>query len=195
MPKIAPIAWEDLTEEARSRMEAGTATGMYTMTLPLQIIAHSANALQGMDESYKAVFDRAAVGSRILELMRLRSAQLGSCEPCSLSRKDDSITDDDVACLVDAGQAGSNRRERLAVRFLDLLSEDHHAIDDDFFRELAEVFTTEEIVEIGWYASTLVGGHRFLHVLDVKMSRKTKYKERRDFVEVDGGEICRGLSN
>jgi hypothetical protein len=167
VPRIAPIAWEDLDQEARERIETGMATGMYSMTLPLQIVAHSPNALRGMDESYKAIFGRAAVGNRILELMRLRSAQLGSCAPCSLSRKDDSITEDDVACLVDAERAGSNARERLAIRFVDLLSEDHHAIDADFFRELATVFTVEEIVEVGWYASTLVGGHRFMHVLDV----------------------------
>jgi alkylhydroperoxidase family enzyme len=167
MPRIAPIAWEDLDDEARERIEAGTATGMYTMTLPLQIVAHSANALRGMDEGYKAVFGRAVVGQRIMELMRLRSAQLGSCAPCSLSRKDESITEEDVACLMDPEKAGSNPRERLAIRFVDLLAEDHHAIDDDFFRELATVFTTEEIVEVGWYASTLVGGHRFMHVLDV----------------------------
>jgi alkylhydroperoxidase family enzyme len=72
-----------------------------------------------------------------------------------------------VACLVDPDRAGSDPRERLAIRFVDLLANDHHAIDADFFREMAEHFSTEEIVEVGWYASTLVGGHRFLHVLDV----------------------------
>jgi alkylhydroperoxidase family enzyme len=167
MPKIAPIDREDLDAEARRRIDEGMATGMYTTPLPLQIMAHSPNALRGMDESYKAIFGRAAVGSRIIELMRLRSAQLGSCEPCSASRKDDSVTDDDVACMIDPDMAGSTPRERLAIRFVDLLSGDHHAVDTDFLRGLAEVFSTEEIVEIGWYASSLVGTHRFLHALDV----------------------------
>ena len=62
MPKIAPIAWEDLDPEARERMEAGLATGMYTMTLPMQIVAHSPVAPRGMDDAYRAVFGRAAVG-------------------------------------------------------------------------------------------------------------------------------------
>ena len=39
-------------------------------------------------------------GGRILELIRIRSAQLGECQPCMQSRKHDSITDEDVACLV-----------------------------------------------------------------------------------------------
>jgi hypothetical protein len=166
VPRIAPIAWEDLDEAARRRIEEGMATGMYTMTLPLQIVAHSPVALQGMDDGYRAVFGRAAVGPRIIELMRLRSAQLGGCAPCSASRKDESITEDDVACLVDPERAGSDRRERLAIRLVDLMATDHHAIDAEFFRSMAEVFTIEEIVEIGWYAGHVVGGHRFLHVLD-----------------------------
>ena len=85
MPRIAPIAWEDLTDEARTRIEAGVATGMYRMTLPLQIVAHSPNALRGMDEGYKAVFGCSSVGSRTQELMRLRSAQVGACGPCSVT--------------------------------------------------------------------------------------------------------------
>jgi alkylhydroperoxidase family enzyme len=167
MPKIAPIDREDLDVEARRRIDEGMASGMYTTPVPLQIVAHSPNALRGMDESYKAIFGRAAVGPRLIELMRLRSAQLGSCEPCSASRKDDSVTDDDVACLVDPDTAGDTERERLAIRFVDLLAGNHHAIDTHFLRALAQVFSTEEIVEIGWYASTLVGTHRFMHALDV----------------------------
>jgi alkylhydroperoxidase family enzyme len=167
MPRIAPIPWDELGDEARERIEAGMATGMYSMALPLQIVAHSPNALRGMDESYKAVYGRAAVGPRILELMRLRSAQLGSCAPCSLSRKDESITEDEVACLVDPAKAGSNQRERLAIQLVDLMATDHHAIDGEVFRRLAEEFTREEIVELAWYAGQAVGGHRFMHALDV----------------------------
>lgn len=166
MPRIAPIAWEDLTEDARRRIEAGTASGMYRMTLPLQIVAHSPNALRGMDEGYKAVYGCSAVGSRIQELMRLRSAQLGACEPCSLSRKDDTLTEDDVACLGETGAGTFTERERLAIRMVDLMASDPHAIDDNFILELAKVFSVEEIVEVGWYASQVVGGHRFLHMLD-----------------------------
>lgn len=166
MPRIAPIAWKDLDEEARRRIEEGTASGMYRMTLPLQIVAHSPNALRGMDEGYKAVFGCSAIGSRLQELMRLRSAQLGSCAPCSISRKDDSLTEADVACLSDPSSGSYTERERLAIWAVDLMANDHHAMDDDFIREMAKVFTVEEIVEIGWYAGQVVGGHRFMHMLD-----------------------------
>lgn len=166
MPRIAPIDWGQLSPQARQMIEEGLATGMYTMSLPLQIVAHSPTALAGMHASYKAIFGRSAVGSRLLELMRLRSAQLAACEPCSLSRKDPTVTDDDVACLADPEHFSDDRRELLALRLVDLMATDHHAIDDDFLQELATAFSVEEIVEMAWYAGTLIGGHRFMHVLD-----------------------------
>lgn len=166
MPRIAPVPWDQLQPEARRLIEEGLASGMYTMALPLQIVAHSPNALEGMHGSYKAVFGRSAVGPRIIELMRLRSAQLAACEPCSLSRKDPTVTEADVACLAEPERLSGDRREILALRLVDLMATDHHAIDDDFLRELASAFSVEEIVEMGWYAGTLVGGHRFMHMLD-----------------------------
>jgi alkylhydroperoxidase family enzyme len=107
------------------------------------------------------------LGGRILELIRIRSAQLGECQPCMQSRKHDSITDEDVACLVAPGHTALTEQERLAVEFLDLLSADHHAIDDEVYRELGEVFTAAQIIELGFTCANAMGLHRFIHTLDV----------------------------
>jgi hypothetical protein len=55
----------------------------------------------------------------------------------------------------------------MAVRFLDLLSADHHAMDDDFYRELGQVFTAAQIIELGFACANSMGLHRFIHTLDV----------------------------
>ena len=83
------------------------------------------------------------------------------------SRKHDSITDEDVACLVAPGGSDLTEQERLAVQFLDLLSADHHAIDDEFYRELGRVFTAAQIIELGFTCANSMGLHRFIHTLDV----------------------------
>jgi len=83
------------------------------------------------------------------------------------SRKHDSITDEDVACLIAPGQGRLTEQERLAVEFLDLLSADHHAIDDDVYRELGKVFTAAQIIELGFTCANAMGLHRFIHTLDV----------------------------
>jgi alkylhydroperoxidase family enzyme len=83
------------------------------------------------------------------------------------SRKHDSITDEDVACLLDVSAGNLTDQERLAVEFIDLLSADHHAIDADFYRELAQVFTAAQIVELGFTCAGSMGIHRFLHTLEI----------------------------
>ena len=104
MPRIEPIPFEDLSEDTRCRIEAGTATGMYTTPVPLQIMAHSPLAVRALDDGYKAHFRAGSLGPRLQELLRLRSAQLSACQPCSVSRKDDTVSEQDVAFLADPDQ-------------------------------------------------------------------------------------------
>ncbi len=65
------------------------------------------------------------------------------------------------------GGSDLNEQERLAIQFLDLLSSDHHAIDDEFYRELGRVFTAAQIIELGFSCANSMGLHRFIHTLDV----------------------------
>ena len=141
MARIEPIPWNDLPDETRAMMEAGTASGMYTTTVPMQMIAYSTAAMTAMHRSYEATFRKGVLEPRLVELLRLHSAQTAMCAPCSTSRKDDSISDDDVACLVSPDASRFAPREWAALQFFDQLAGDHHAIDDDTFRSLAEVFT------------------------------------------------------
>ena len=55
----------------------------------------------------------------------------------------------------------------MAVEFLDLLSADHHAMDDEFYKRLGEHFTAAQIIELGFTCAGVMGVHRFIHTLDV----------------------------
>lgn len=165
MARIEPVPWDELPAESRAMMESGSATGMYTTVVPMQIIAYSTAALTAMHRGYEATFRKGVLEPRLVELLRLHSAQTAMCAPCSTSRKDDSISEDDVACLIEPDPARFTARELAALRFFDQLAGDHHAIDDDTFRALAEVFTTAEIVEMAYLCSTFLGGHRLMHAI------------------------------
>jgi alkylhydroperoxidase family enzyme len=163
--RIEPIPYDELPEDTRAMMEAGTATGMYTTTVPLQIVAYSTAAMTAMHRNYESTFRRGVLEPRLVELLRLHSAQTAMCAPCSTSRKDESISEDDVACLLEPNAANFAPRELAALRFFDLLADDHHSIDDDTFRSLAEVFTTAEIIEMAYLCSSFLGGHRLMHAI------------------------------
>ena len=167
MPVIRPLPLEELGAEATARIDAGLASGMYTQTLPLQVMARAPAALRAMDEGYKAMFRCSLLDDRLRELLRLRSALINGCGPCSQSRKEESVSATDVQCLVDFDVSGYSRRERLALSFLTLMCSDHHAIVPETYLELAEEFSPAEIVELGWTCSQTIAGHRFMHTLDL----------------------------
>jgi hypothetical protein len=165
--RIEPIPLEELAPEPRRIIEDGVADGTYATPIPLQIFAYKTSQILMTHAARSAWGQQSLLGGRILELLRIRSAQLGECQPCMQSRKHDSITDEDVACLIAPGGSELTEQERLAVEFLDLLSADHHAIDDDFYRRLGKVFTAAQIVELGFACANSMGLHRFIHTLDV----------------------------
>ncbi len=167
MPRIEPIPLDQLGDEPRRIIEEGVADGTYATPIPLQIFAYRTMQLQMTNAARGVMGKHSLLGARIVELIRIRSAQLGECQPCMQSRKHDSITDEDVACLVSPGGSQLTEQERLAVKFLDLLSADHHAIDDEVYRELGTVFTAAQIVELGFTCANTMGVHRFIHTLDV----------------------------
>lgn len=188
MARIEPIPWEALPGESRELIQAGLDGGMYTTPLPLQIIAYSSAALRAMHASYAATFRQGALEPRLVELLRLHSAQAGACAPCSASRKDASISEADVACLVDPGSERFTPREAAALRFFDELAERHHAIDDARFRELAKHFSAAEIVELGYLCATNLGLHRFMHCLGI-------LAEGEPVLAFDPAEIDRSRAN
>jgi alkylhydroperoxidase family enzyme len=167
MPRIEPIPMDKLAEEPRRIIEEGVADGTYATPVPLQIFAYKTMQIIMTNAARGMMGKKTLLGARIVELIRIRSAQLGECQPCMQSRKHDSITDEDVACLIAPGGSQLTEQERLAVKFLDLLSADHHAIDDEVYRELGEVFTAAQIVELGFTCANTMGVHRFIHTLDV----------------------------
>lgn len=169
MPRIEPIPWDNVPAKERDMIERGMAAGAFTQRLPLQIFAYAAHA-EGIkrDGPQHPNFPGHMLEPKLLELIRIRSAQLGGCEPCSASRKAEGTTEDVVACLLDANlRHDLSPRERLAMEFVDLLATDHHRIGDDLYARMAEHFTTAEIVELGMVAGKSIGTHRFLHTLNV----------------------------
>jgi len=167
MPRIEPIPLDQLNEQSRQIIEEGFGDGLYSTQVPLRIFAYRSAQLAGVHQARTGGGRGTLLGGRILELIRIRSAQLGECQPCMQSRKHDSITDDDVACLLAPVRGDLTDQEAMAVEFLDLLSADHHAIDADFYERLSEVFTAAQIVELGFVCANTMGLHRFLHTLDL----------------------------
>src|ERR1700731_2999102 len=115
MPRIAPIPIEELISQSRRIVEAGLAEGLYATPVPLQIFAYRSAQLAQVNMARTHLGADSLVGGRGLGLIRIRSAQLGECEPCSQSRKHVSISDSDVACLLAPDRDTLTPQEQTAI--------------------------------------------------------------------------------
>jgi alkylhydroperoxidase family enzyme len=168
MPRIEPLPWDALNDEQRARMDHTIQHGGSPADkIASRILAYADHEHIPDDGDRHYNFPRALLGGKLLEMLRIRSAQLGGCEPCMNARKVDDVTDDVVACLISPHLRGDlTLREKRALEFLDLLATDHHSIGDEIYSGLAEVFSTAEIIELGSTCGHMIGSHRFIHTLD-----------------------------
>ncbi|MEE2949266.1 MAG: hypothetical protein VX707_03955 [Chloroflexota bacterium] len=70
--------------------------------------------------------------------------------------------------MADVESANVTERERLAVRFAELMAIDHNSIGDRFFEELRSEFTDPEIFELGMITGQFIGYGRLLSILDLE---------------------------
>ena len=73
-----------------------------------------------------------------------------------------------INSLADVESANVTERERLAVRFAELMAMDHNSIGDRFFEELRSEFTDPEIFELGMITGQFIGYGRLLSILDLE---------------------------
>lgn len=185
MPRIAPVPWDEIAPSQRKWMEDGLANRGFTDPLPLQIMAYAGHDHVPDDGDRHPNFPKHLLGGKLLELLRIRSAQLGGCEPCQASRKVDGATEEVVACLIDPALSGRlTPRERIALEYIELLATDHFRIGDDMYRRLAEHFTTGEIVELGLTCAHMIGTHRFMHTMNI-------YGDTDPVIGYDPGQVGR----
>jgi alkylhydroperoxidase family enzyme len=159
------VALEDLDDELRELLELGQLHGaiMQDTTVP-RLWALRPELAKSQLPIQTRYHDSNILPPRLLELVRLRIALLNDCVACKVSRKDESITDDDLACL-SSDDPRFSELERLALRFAELFVLDHAAIDDELMTRLCEQFTPEEIVELTMYCGLMLGSGRFAHVM------------------------------
>ncbi len=78
------------------------------------------------------------------------------------------MTEDMINSLADVESANVTERERLAVRFAELMAIDHNSIGDRLFEELRSEFTDPEIFELGMITGQFIGYGRLLSILDLE---------------------------
>jgi alkylhydroperoxidase family enzyme len=165
MPRIDPIAPEDLEPDIADLIEVAQASGAVRedTTVP-RLWARRPELARAQLPLHTRYHDSNLLDARLLELARLRIAAINDCTACKVARKTDDVSEEDIACLSSEDRRFSER-ERMAIRFAELFAADHFAIDDDLMARMGERFTADELVELAMYCGLMLGGGRFAHVM------------------------------
>src|SRR5271169_2855358 len=100
MPRLEPVNLEDLDPELRGLLDDAQANRavMEDTTVP-RLWALRPELAKRQLPLHTAFHTSNLVDARVLELVRLRIALLNDCVACKAARLDDSVSDEDLACL------------------------------------------------------------------------------------------------
>ena len=163
MSRIPPLARSEFSQELHE-LTAHLSDGDLGST---RVFAHVPDLAVAWLDFLAAMRDPGPMPPRIIELVRLRVAFLNQCPRCMSLRLDPDDIDETTVCSLEAPSTLDDLTdaERTAVLFGERMATDHGAVNDEMFAQLAEHFTTPQIVELLMRTATFVGFGRLGAVL------------------------------
>jgi alkylhydroperoxidase family enzyme len=131
---------------------------------PIRLMAYNSAVLSATYAQSAALWHQGLLEDRLKELMRIRSAQVNGCDACAAAVKDPDVKPEDIACMVLPSGNHLGARETAALRLVETLAMDHHAVDEEAVQGLLDLFSPAEIVELVYWGCVMLGQHRFHHV-------------------------------
>ncbi|MGW4128860.1 carboxymuconolactone decarboxylase family protein [Amycolatopsis japonica] len=118
-----------------------------------------------------AVYSHTTLGLREFEAARLRIAQINGCVFCLdwRTERDGVKVEEEFADAVTEWRTTDafDERTRLAAEYAERYALDHHGIDDDFWKRMAEHYSQKEIVELSMSIGSWLAFGRLNHVLGI----------------------------
>ena len=165
MPRVEPLPLDGIDPSLASAIEQAKAKKVLSSTLPVQIWAHRPDTAMPWVATLDSFYSDSLLGERTKELVRLKIASITRCDTCQLARKSDTVSEHDIACLIDDSDPFSPDVQA-ALGFAELFASDYTAIDDAIFAELRAHFSTEAIVELNLFCALMLAGGRLTYVLN-----------------------------
>jgi AhpD family alkylhydroperoxidase len=180
MARISMLTPDQLDPELRRRSRADDRT---PLELGLtRIFGHQPAMALGLGAFAGSLKVNRTLPERLIELVRLRVAFHNQCRSCMAIRYTDAVEDgltEDLVCSLERPMEADDldERERVAIRFGELMATNHLAIDDAFYDRMREVFTEPEIVELGLNVAMFVGVGRLSATWDMVEELPDRFRD------------------
>lgn len=166
-------------QKAAERIEDAT-SGWYGDSAFFGAMAHCPEIFKNIVATFESFGQRANIDTELLELMRLKVAESHQCAYCATVRTlevRDEVASKEDAIFGTVDEDELTAREFLAVSLAKHLSNDPHRIRDEFFAELQQEFTEDEIIELLLFGSLEVGLDRFCIALELQTTDDSAYPD------------------
>lgn len=181
MSRIAKLPVDAWDEELRALTAADSATPLEQGLM--RMMAHTPAMAKGLAAFSGALFGNRTLPRRLVELVRLRIAFHNQCRSCMAIRYrsavDDGLTEGAVCSLERPEEAKDlSDAEKAALRYAELSSVDHHAIDETTFADLRQHFSEAQIVELGLFIAFFIGFGRLAAAWDMVEELPEGYQDK-----------------
>jgi alkylhydroperoxidase family enzyme len=161
--RLPLVPLSDFPPALREALDRGRASGMLSTSVPVQVWAHRPQVALAWLQALEQMHVHGLLDGRLRELVRLRIAAITTCSACRIARKNDTVTDADIACLA-SDHAHFSAPEQAALRYAELFASDPTGLSattgDSVFDSLKRCFSVPEIVELNLYCALMLAGGR-----------------------------------
>lgn len=163
MARLPLVPLSEMPTELLQAMARGRESRTLSNTRPVQVWAHRPPVALAWLQLMETFTADSLLPERLRELVRLKIASITNCQACQLGRKSDEVSEEDIACLAVENDRFSPA-EQGALRFAQLFASDYTLIDDSHYAQLANFFTSAQVVELNMYCALMLAGGRMTYV-------------------------------
>jgi alkylhydroperoxidase family enzyme len=162
--RIEPLEPGESDDEEVNEILEQFVDGWWADTAMMGTIGHQPDLLKSIIPVFEAFFAGGRIEPELFEMMRLKTGEINRCAYCASVRSQsvrDEVGPKEDALFGEIDAGGLTARERLGIELAEQMAGDPNYIADEFFDELHEEFTDEEIVELVFACSVFNFGNKF----------------------------------
>ena len=183
MPRIRSLTLNEFDPELLSLLNAEQKTERELR--PTSVRAHHPELAKAYLRFGGALKTHSVLSARLRELIRLRIAFHNQCRSCMAMRYADAVDDgvsEQLVCSLEQPQEAPDLTpaERIALRYADLLANNHLAIDEAFYEQLKLHFSDKELVELGTVCAICIGFGRLSATWDMIEDLPERFRTQGD---------------
>lgn len=183
MPRIRSLTLNEFDPELLSLLNAEQKTERELR--PTSVRAHHPELAKAYLRFGGALKTHSVLSARLRELIRLRIAFHNQCRSCMAMRYADAVDDgvsEQLVCSLEQPQEAPDLTpaERIALRYADLLANNHLAIDEAFYELLKLHFSDKELVELGTVCAICIGFGRLSATWDMTEDLPERFRTQGD---------------